>query len=578
MAKRASASAKLSTYAAKRDFTQTPEPPPRAPKKSSSKLTFCVQKHLATALHYDFRLEYEGVLLSWAVPKGPSLNPADKRMAMRTEDHPLEYGKFEGVIPSGYGAGIVVLWDRGTWEPEVPDVRAAMAKGDLKFRLHGEKLKGSWVLVRLRRPEQRESWLLIKHRDENASDRDIVAEAPASVKTGKDFAGVLASSKDRKEFLPHALNRGGQAGEILRQVIEEITADPKASAKNPPKRATPAAKTKVGKTASTVKAKSSARPATRAKRTSRKPAAKTSGCSDDEPVISNPDKVLFLEAKFTKSDLVDYYTRIAPLMLPHLRGRWVTLKRYPDGVDGKFFFERRCPKHRPDWVRTVRVELEQKAGSIDYCLIEDVRTLRWVANLAAIELHVPLARADDPLTPTAMVFDLDPGPPAGMKQCVAVALRLKAMLDRHGLQSLVKTSGSKGLHILVPLNTMGVTFEQTKAFARAAATALEQETPDQVVTSVSKSERSGKVFVDFSQNDSARTTVCVYSVRAREQPNISTPVEWEAISAKKSPPASALAADLRLKQDPFAEMLTLRQKLPAPMAAPRRSTAGSGRG
>src|SRR4051794_37315696 len=185
MAKRPSAPARLKTYAAKRDFSHTPEPPPvKAKKPARKKLAFCVQKHLATALHYDFRLEHEGVLLSWAVPKGPSLNPADKRMAMRTEDHPLAYGDFEGVIPSGYGAGIVVLWDRGTWEPENGDVSAAMAKGELKFRLHGKKLNGSFVLVRMKRPGEREQWLLIKHRDAYASDTDLTTEHPESVKTG----------------------------------------------------------------------------------------------------------------------------------------------------------------------------------------------------------------------------------------------------------------------------------------------------------------------------------------------------------------------------------------------------------
>jgi bifunctional non-homologous end joining protein LigD len=217
--------AKLSTYAAKRNFAETPEPPPKAPKKKSTKkLSFCVQKHLATALHYDFRLEHEGVLLSWAVPKGPSLNPADKRMAMRTEDHPLAYGNFEGVIPSGYGAGIVVLWDQGTWEPEVENISAAVAKGDLKFRLHGKKLQGSFVLVRIRRPETREVWLLIKHRDEYASERDLTVEEPASVKSNRDLAGVLANSKDRKEFLSYPHNRGGQAGQLLREAIAEAEA------------------------------------------------------------------------------------------------------------------------------------------------------------------------------------------------------------------------------------------------------------------------------------------------------------------------------------------------------------------
>jgi bifunctional non-homologous end joining protein LigD len=239
----------LDQYRAKRNFSKTPEPaggkPPR-PRKAESRF-FCVQKHLASHLHYDFRLEHDGVLLSWAVPKGPSLDPADKRLAMHVEDHPLEYGTFEGVIPEGYGAGIVMLWDRGTWAPEADDVTAALKKGDLKFRLDGYKLKGSWALVRTRGADGR-SWLLIKHRDEWSGALDIAEFAPLSVKSKGDFADILAGGNP-DIWRSNRPARGGQAGAMLEQIVTRALAMKEEAAKAPPPKkpvGTPAAKKNAG--------------------------------------------------------------------------------------------------------------------------------------------------------------------------------------------------------------------------------------------------------------------------------------------------------------------------------------------
>jgi bifunctional non-homologous end joining protein LigD len=248
----ATAGEKLREYRRKRNFAATPEPTGDARakrRKSKAKVKlpmFCVQKHLASSLHYDFRLEHKGVLLSWAVPKGPSLNPADKRLAMQTEDHPLDYGDFEGVIPEGYGAGIVVLWDRGTWEPEVDDIDRAIEKGDLKFRLNGVKLKGSWVLVRTRGYSSggpSRSWLLIKHRDEWAGDVDVTGLFPLSVKSSRDFAEILASDKPQI-WESNRPGGGGASGKLMRQLLQEA-AELRAARKNKPtKRTTARAKTK----------------------------------------------------------------------------------------------------------------------------------------------------------------------------------------------------------------------------------------------------------------------------------------------------------------------------------------------
>src|SRR5580765_2246049 len=218
----------LEDYRKKRDFTKTPEPEGKVAKKKSRELFFCVQKHLASHLHYDLRLEHDGVLLSWAVPKGPSLNPSDKRLAMHVEDHPIEYGEFEGVIPEGYGAGIVMLWDRGTWTPETDDIGAALKKGDLKFQLNGYKLKGSWVLVRTRGyPGAKtgpggasRSWLLIKHRDDWSGDLDITTFAPKSVKSEGDFEDILAADTPAI-WISKGPTKGGEASKMLAEIIEK---------------------------------------------------------------------------------------------------------------------------------------------------------------------------------------------------------------------------------------------------------------------------------------------------------------------------------------------------------------------
>jgi bifunctional non-homologous end joining protein LigD len=285
--------------------------------------------------------------------------------------------------------------------------------------------------------------------------------------------------------------------------------------------------------------------------------------------LSNLDKVLYPKVGFTKGDLIDWYARIGEMLLPHLRGRPLTLKRYPDGVEGKRFYEKRCPAHRPDWVHTASVWSDRHKGEIDYCLVEDLATLVWLANLADIELHTSLSRAAEMDRPTALVFDLDPGPPADVLDCAQVAVWLRGLFDQLGLRGYVKTSGSKGIHFLVPLNA-SATYEQTKPFARAVAETLERKFGDRVVSQMSKAKRPGKVLIDWSQNDVHKTTVCVYSLRARERPTVSTPLEWgelEAALEAGDPAAFALdhAAVLErvsAKGDLFAPLLSETQELP----------------
>ena len=285
--------------------------------------------------------------------------------------------------------------------------------------------------------------------------------------------------------------------------------------------------------------------------------------------LSNLDKVLYPAAGFTKAQVIDYFVRIAPALLPHLKGRPLTLKRYPNGVDGMHFYEKNCPAHRPPWVKTAPVWSEGNDRWMDYCVVEDVATLVWLANLADLELHTSLSLAKEILRPTMMVFDLDPGAPADIVQCCQVGLWLKEIFDHLKLESFPKTSGSKGLQVYVPLNTPA-TYDDTKPFAHALARLLEDQHPGQVVSDMKKSLRTGKVFVDWSQNDDHKTTICVYSLRAKERPMVSTPVTWDEVKkclSKKDPQLLAFDSEAALKRyeksgDIFEPVLKLKQKLP----------------
>lgn len=285
--------------------------------------------------------------------------------------------------------------------------------------------------------------------------------------------------------------------------------------------------------------------------------------------VSNLNKVLYPKVGFTKGQVIDYYIRIAPVLLPHLRDRPLTMKRYPNGVDQEFFYEKNCPSHRPKWVKTAKVWSEGNNRIMHYCLAQDLPTLVWAANLADLELHTSLAKKKDVARPTMMVFDLDPGAPADIVQCCQVGLWLRDLLEKMKLKSFAKTSGSKGLQVYVPLNTP-VSFEQTKDLSRAFALHLEGEHPNLVTSNMSKAVRKGKVFVDWSQNDEHKTTICVYSLRAKEEPTVSTPVTWEEVTnclkKKKADllkfPSAKTLSRVEKMGDLFEPVEKLKQKLP----------------
>jgi bifunctional non-homologous end joining protein LigD len=275
--------------------------------------------------------------------------------------------------------------------------------------------------------------------------------------------------------------------------------------------------------------------------------------------LSNLDKVMYPAVGFTKGQVIDYYTRVAPAVLPHLRNRPLTLKRYPNGVEGQYFYEKRCPTHAPEWVRRAQVD------EIEYCVCDDLPTLVWLANLADLELHPSLSLVDDILRPTVMAFDLDPGPGAGLAECCEVAFLLRDALSQLNLESFAKTSGSKGIQLYVPLNTEGVDYDHgTKPLSKALARHLEAQHPKLIVSQQKKELRKGKVLIDWSQNDEHKTTVGVYSLRARERPTVSTPLAWEDLDDPESLVFEASDVLERLEQDGdlFAPVAEMRQELP----------------
>ena len=804
-------SQKLGDYRAKRDFDATAEPAGQPGAAAEDGHRFVVQEHHATRLHWDLRLEHDGVLASWAIPNGIPADPAENRLAVRTEDHPLEYLDFHGEIPEGqYGAGTMTIWDQGTYESH------KWEGNKVEVTFHGERLNGRYGLFPIGKPgDSKNDWMIHRMDPPADPDREAMPErivpmmarpsdrlprdeknwsfevkwdgvrAIAYVQPGRlrlesrnlneitaaypEVRGLigalgmheavldgeivafgengrpsferlqrrmhvaspaavrrLAASmpivyaifdllyldghslmelpyRERRERL-EALQLSGPAwrvpvahpgeGKLLleatgAQGLEGVVAKRLDSRYEPGRRTGNWLKIKhtlrqelviggwipgVGRRTNRIGALlmgyyedgkfryagrvgtgftekrldelyRSLEPLRRdsspfdigpklpreamfveprlvaeielrewtAERIMRAPSFKglredksprevrievvgedapeASGDSELEPAspealfdeverlpegallvvtedrelrITNWDKVLYPDTGFTKGDLVAYYARIAPAVLPHLHDRPLTLKRYPNGVNEKYFYEKQSPSHRPEWVQTTRI------GDVNYTLAQDRPTLIWLANLADVELHTSLSYAAHPERPTMMVFDLDPGAPAGIVECCEVGLVLHGLFEQLGLESVAKTSGSKGLQVYVPLG-MPVDYRATKPFAKRVAEVLEQRMPELVVSRMTKRLRPGKVFVDWSQNDSFKTTVNVYSLRARERPTVSTPVSWDEVAAcreQRDARVLTFEADEVLTRvedqgDLFAPVLSVKQQLPA---------------
>ncbi len=491
----------LEQYRRKRDFHKTVEPHGERKRKprGAKQPAFVVQKHAASHLHYDFRLELDGVLLSWAVPKGPSLDPKLKRLAMQTEDHPLEYGSFEGTIPQGeYGGGTVMVWDRGTWQAE-GDARADYARGRLTFVLHGEKLKGRFHLVRTRRGDAQNAWLLFKGSDDDArASGDVVLERPDSVKSGRTLDEIAAGRRARRR-------------------VQRAPAKPEQSAHDAVSLRAP---------------------------------------------LTNPDKVLYPEQGLTKRDLALYYEAVAAWMLPHVAGRPLTLVRCPEGRHRHCFFQKHHSAGMPEAIAAIPVY--DSEGDEPYMAISTREGLGALVQVGALEIHTWGAHADRAERPDLLVLDLDPDPELPFSAVVEGALLLRGLLGELGLESFVKTTGGKGLHVCFPVERRQ-SWDEAKAFCKKLADTLERHQPERYVSNMAKARRKGKIFVDYLRNGRGATFVAPYSTRARPDAPVALPLGWTELRADLDPRTFTVLTVPRrlrtLRSDPWSGMLELEQSI-----------------
>ncbi|QRM31022.1 non-homologous end-joining DNA ligase [Microvirga sp. VF16] len=522
--------AKLAAYRAKRDFTKTSEPAGKTSRRRGA--SFVIQKHDASRLHYDFRLELDGVLKSWAVAKGPSLVKGEKRLAVHVEDHPLDYGDFEGTIPEGqYGGGTVLLWDRGTWEPE-GDAREGYEKGRLTFHLDGEKLHGTWHLVRMgKRPRERqESWLLIKADDAYArikDDPDILDEAPLSVKTGRS--------------------------------LEEIA--PGRMAKSSAKRKAPTKKT------------ASAKPEKPSKRGSSKSKTSDDRSADVAGVtLTHPDRVLWEDQGLTKQELAEFYVGIQDWLLPHLIDRPLTLIRCPGGAEKKCFVQRHSWAGMSSFIHPEMVP--DGKSKLEVLTVRDIQGVVALVQSGVLEMHVWGATLADLERPDRLIFDFDPGEGVEWPRVIEGALALRERLKGLQLEGFVKTTGGKGLHVVVPIKPKAP-WKDANAFTREIAEAMAADEPDRYTTTSVKQERAGRIFIDYLRNNREASAIAPYSSRSRPGAPVATPVAWEELSSDLKPngfTVENLSKRLTtLKRDPWAGMNKVDQVLPERRTAKRTS-------
>ncbi len=485
---------RLEAYRAKRDFSVTAEPAGSDMAAGSGR--FVVQRHRARRLHYDVRLEVEGVLASWAVPKGPTLDPKARQLAVHVEDHPIEYVDFEGVIPRGeYGGGDVIVWDRGTWQPAGTDDPArAIERGELHFDLQGEKLAGRFVLVRRDREQSgKEQWLLLHKDDDHARPGWDPEDHPRSVKSGR--------TNDEVATAPEALWRSDvPAGEATIR----LGRGPGPSW-DPPTEDELVAADEMGAAGRWV-------------------------VQGRELKLTNLDKVLFPpregESPVTKRDLVRYHAVIAPFMLPYLVDRPVNLHRYPDGVDGPGFWHKEVPSYAPDWLARWRNVGADPGETKWYAVVDSVPALVWMANHAAVELHPWTSRLPEVHRPTWALIDIDPGSRSTFDDVLVLARLYRVALEHLGVVAMPKVTGKRGVQIWVPIAS-AYTFDDTRAWVEKVSRAVGHTVPELVSWEWQKDRREGLARLDYTQNAINKTLVAPFSARPAPGAPVSVPIQWE---------------------------------------------------
>ncbi|MCW8193886.1 ATP-dependent DNA ligase [Proteobacteria bacterium 005FR1] len=515
----------LATYNAKRDFRRTGEPRGRVSSSPGSH-SFVIQKHAARKLHFDFRLELDGVLKSWAVTRGPSLDPKDKRLAVRTEDHPVDYQYFEGSIPRDeYGGGEMLIWDRGAWIPR-NDPHDGLKRGVLKFELEGERLRGGFALVRMGKTGSssgKQRWLLVKE-DDSEADTEIDpltkwTDSVASHRCLDDIAESEHTSASSEKTTPTKTSRAGLA-----------------------------------------KSNSAARQADK-RREQNASATTLAGVR-----LSSPDKVLYPTQGTTKRAMAEYLLAVQEPLLRHIARRPLTLVRCPRGRSSKCFFQKHHGRGLPASLKSVDI-VENSGKPAEYVYVEDDAGLVGTAQVGTLELHIWGSTIDRLEQPDRLIFDLDPDEALSFGAVKRAAAHLRRRLKGEGLESFAMLTGGKGIHVVVPLEPAagGPDWQTAKAFARGFAEALARDDPKQFVATASKAKRKGKIYIDWLRNERGATAIAPYASRAREYCPIATPVSWRELPRLRAANVYTIANIRRrlsqLNSDPWEGYFSVKQGL-----------------
>jgi bifunctional non-homologous end joining protein LigD len=532
---------RLAPYQRKRDFGRTPEPEGAPPPADSSSRRFVVQRHRARRLHYDLRFEIDGVLASWAVPKGPTLDPAIRRIAVHVEDHPIEYLEFEGIIPRGeYGAGDVIVWDTGTWEPhETDDPAAAVAAGELHADVSGQKLRGRLILVQSGRTREDENqWLLLHKHDEFAVPGWDPEEHPRSVLSGRTNDEVKAD--------PHRMWRADLPPDQASVPIGGDAADTR-----------PADVLAGGPSQDELDALDALG------------AEGTWEVFGQRLKVTNLDKVIFpgrgAEPPVTKREFVRYAARIAPVILPYTEGRALNMHRFPGGAQTRGFWHKQLPEHAPDWVPRWDNPNADRGDATTYLVVDEPAALVWAANFGALEWHAWTARIDEPRLPTYALIDIDAGSGTSWEDVLVLARLHRTALEHLGVRAQPKVTGHTGIQIWVPI-TRGPTYEDTRKWVEQLSKAIGAVVPDMVSWQWDVHKREGRARLDYTQNVKNKTLVAPYSPRPAPGAPVSVPIEWAELDDPSLRPDGftirTVLDRLAERGDPFRTVLGPGQSLP----------------